>query len=671
MSYLELHDIHKSYYLDKVEFPVLKGINLNFNLGEFVSILGESGGGKSTLMNIIGGLDRQFQGAVFIDGKRLDHKDAKALDSYRRETVGYIYQSYNLISHLSVLDNVMIPLEMTTLSRREREQRARQLLDKVGLGGQMMKYPNHLSGGQKQRVAIARALASDPKVIIADEPTGALDAQNTKEVLAILDQIASEGRLVITVTHSQEVANSGTRIVHMENGKIDSDEMVKKPYVPISTPPAIVSRLLPSTSSYKNAAKHLRYNFWRNMLIVLGVTIGLFAVVLFNGIGNGTTKYVDQQINDMANPRLISVSAYTKPSESSASASSGSMSSLASMYGSGLSAAKALTSSQISQLEELGNVTSVSPSYTANSVTVQRSKGSAAKSTTISAIKNWNSSSSTSTLVAGTKPGPGEILLDKADATKLTKNWKSLVGTTISLKYQTLNSHKVLTTVKFAVKVSGIAEAKNSMGMTDLTAIDTATLTKAMKVADVSTQPTTESVVVNSIDNVKSVTSKINKLASSSDTREFTATGMSDGISTIKTYINLVAYILSGIAAISLVVSALMIIVTMFMSVNSRTKEIGILRALGQSKKDIRRLFTSESLILGVLSATLATAIAFGLGALANLALSSLASFDIVQITGLNVIEVFVMALIISLIAAYAPARHAARLNPIDALASD
>ena len=224
MAFLELKNIYKSYYLDKEEFPVLKGINLQFDRGEFVSILGESGGGKSTLMNIIGGLDRNFEGEVLVNGKLLDHKKEKQLDNYRRATVGYIYQSYNLISHLTVLDNVLVALDMTTLTKEERRKRALELLDKVGLSEQVKKHPNHLSGGQKQRVAIARALASDPQIIIADEPTGALDAQNTKEVLALLDEIARDGKLVIAVTHSQEVADNGTRIVHLADGKIDGDE---------------------------------------------------------------------------------------------------------------------------------------------------------------------------------------------------------------------------------------------------------------------------------------------------------------------------------------------------------------------------------------------------------------------------------------------------------------
>ena len=149
MAFLELHQIFKSYFLGNNEFPVLKGIDLTFEKGEFVSILGESGGGKSTLMNIVGGLDREFNGQVKINGELLDHRNEKQLDEYRCSTIGHIYQSYNLIPHLTVLDNVLVSLDMTTLSSTEKKQRAQQLLSKVGLKDQIHKYPKYLSGGCK------------------------------------------------------------------------------------------------------------------------------------------------------------------------------------------------------------------------------------------------------------------------------------------------------------------------------------------------------------------------------------------------------------------------------------------------------------------------------------------------------------------------------------------
>lgn len=229
------------------------------------------------------------------------------MDQYRRETVGYIYQSYNLIPHLTVLDNVQMSLDMTTLSAAERKWRALDLLAEVGLGDQVNKYPRQLSGGQKQRVAIARALAADPKIIIADEPTGALDAENTQEVLQLLDKIAKDGKLVVAVTHSQEVANHGTRIVRLDNGQIAGDERLKDPY-PLPTDHVhLQSRPLPAAASYRTAFKHFRYNFWRNSLIIIGTAIGIFAVLLFTALGRGVNGFINDQINSLVNPQVITV----------------------------------------------------------------------------------------------------------------------------------------------------------------------------------------------------------------------------------------------------------------------------------------------------------------------------------------------------------------------------
>lgn len=661
LSYLELRDIHKSYYLGKEEFPVLKGIDLDFDLGDFVSILGESGGGKSTLMNIIGGLDREFQGSVTIDGHRLDHTNEKALDSYRRDTIGYIYQAYNLISHLNVLDNVLISLDMTTLSKTQRHDRAMKLLKQVGLEDQARKYPSQLSGGQKQRVAIARALASDPKVIIADEPTGALDSQNTQEVLQLLNEIAEEGRLVIAVTHSQSVADAGTRIVHLADGQIDNDERLRDPY-PIANVQRLESQLLPASVSYRTAYKHFRFNFWRNFLIVVGTAIGLFAVILFSGLGNGISGYVDQQITDLVNPQAVTVARYQKTSGQAAQQQSQAQQ----MSASESSTSSTLTTKQINRLENLKHVKSVDKVYSASSVTTKYD----GKSTVMNTLKNWNSSVTNNTVKYGSKPGKGEIVIDRDSVAKKLSpnNWKSLIGKTITLSYQTQDKSGQTKTVKITAKVSGISTSSNSMSASNY--ISTSTLTNAMNENNISTASSSVSVKIDKLGNVKKVTKEMNHLKSNSK-RVYSATSVSSIIDKVQTYVKLITNILAAIAAISLVVSALMIIVTMYMSVSARTKEIGILRALGESKKDIRRLFISESLIIGVSSAILATVIAFLGELVANSLLSHIASYAFVQISVGNVITTFVIALAISLLAAFLPARRAANLNPIDALASD
>ena len=261
MSILELKNIKKSYFLGKEEFPVLKGLALSFDKGDFVSILGESGGGKSTLMNIIGGLDRKYDGEVIVNGVKQADKKEKSMDEYRRDTVGFIFQSFNLVSYLSVLDNVLISLKMTNLSHKAQVKKAEELLKQVGLLEHKKKNPNQLSGGQKQRVAIARALANDPDIIIADEPTGALDSQNTQDVLGILSDIAKSGKTVIVVTHSQEVADYGTRIVHLADGQVTSDERIKPAYATTEKPREFKTKSLSFGAKARIASQHFLNNW--------------------------------------------------------------------------------------------------------------------------------------------------------------------------------------------------------------------------------------------------------------------------------------------------------------------------------------------------------------------------------------------------------------------------
>lgn len=681
MPFLQLKDVYKSYYLGKQEFPVLKGINLDFELGEFVSILGESGGGKSTLMNIIGGLDRKFSGEVVVEGTALNHRDEKRMDRYRREMVGYIYQSYNLISHLSVLDNVLVSLDMTTLSHAKRVEKAQELLTRVGLKEHISKFPNQLSGGQKQRVAIARALASDPKVIIADEPTGALDSQNTAEVLELLNDIAKEGRLVIAVTHSEAVAQTGTRIVNLADGKIVNEQRIKPAHEP--QPPKrsgrIASRPLRASSSMGMAAKHLKYNFWRNSLIMLGTAVGLFSVILFSGLGNGLTGYINEQITQVANPQVMQVSRYVddgsdEASDSQDDADSETITGPPAAVTSAAADIPKFTDDQVTQIEDLDHVTKVQKSYTAQAVVAKVGE----RKVTLSSMTNWTDAITSSTIVAGAAPKEGEVVIDKTTAAEKlvdssadadSDEWKTIVGQTVSLSFATQDANGEIVSVEFDAKVSGVTES--STGVMHITALNTDTFVSQLESAGVDTAPTSLVVSVDELDNSIGVSKSINKLKDADGERLFTAISVASLINTVQTYVNLATTILAAIAAISLLVSALMIIVTMYMSVSARTKEIGVLRALGESKGDIRLLFISESLIIGVGSAALATVIAFVAEVVANRLLASIADYAFIQITPWNVVTVFIIALVISLLASFLPARHAASLNPIDALASD
>ena len=220
---LRLEKITKEYITGDSKAQALKGITLEFRKSEFVSILGQSGCGKTTLLNIIGGLDKCTTGDLIINGKSTKEFKDKDWDAYRNHSVGFVFQSYNLIPHQTILSNVELALTLSGVSKKERRNRAIEALKQVGLGDQINKKPNQLSGGQMQRVAIARALVNDPEIILADEPTGALDTKTSVQIMEILKNI-SKDRLIIMVTHNPDLAEKySSRIIKILDGKITDD----------------------------------------------------------------------------------------------------------------------------------------------------------------------------------------------------------------------------------------------------------------------------------------------------------------------------------------------------------------------------------------------------------------------------------------------------------------
>ena len=661
MAFLELHQIFKSYFLGNNEFPVLKGIDLSFEKGEFVSILGESGGGKSTLMNIVGGLDREFHGQVEVNGQLLDHRKEKQLDEYRRSTIGHIYQSYNLIPHLTVLDNVLVSLDMTTLSPAEKKARARQLLTKVGLEDQINKYPKHLSGGQKQRVAIARALASDPQIIIADEPTGALDSKNTQEVLELMDEIAKDGKLVIAVTHSTAVANHGTRIVHMADGKIDHDERLKPAYPIPEDPTMIQTQKLPAHASYEFSFKHLMYNFWRNFLIMIGVAIGLFAVMIFSGLGNGVNGYIKQQVNSVANPQVIQVLKNTTGRKMNQQELMETFQNMAGNPQAGL-----IDQQQVQRVTKMKDVKSVERGFTLPTYRLEMTGTNKVQSGT--GLSTWNANNKADSIKNGHRPGKGEMVIGKQEAAQMmgAKNYRQILGKKMTLTFNWIDSKGQPLAINVPIKVVGLVDSSTAGG----SSVNYTTIYDALKSKRADTRPNFLAVRVKNLDQVSTVARQIDNIKDNHK-RVFGTITVGSMLKRINRYVKLASDVLSGVAAISLLVSALMIIVTMYMSVSERTKEIGILRALGERKVDIRRLFTSESILIGLFAAVLALVITLLATWGINSAFYGLIKYNIIQLTVGNVVFAFVAALIISFLAALLPARRAAQLNPIEALAAE
>ncbi|MDD4093453.1 MAG: ABC transporter ATP-binding protein [Methanothrix sp.] len=217
---IELKDIHKSYRIGDSEFTVLKGIDLQIEEGEFIALMGPSGSGKSTLLNIVGCLDRPTSGQFLLLGQEISQTSDDELARVRREELGFIFQTFNLIGRISVLKNVEVPMMLSGVTREKRKERALKLLESVGIAHRINFSPQNISGGERQRVAIARALANNPKIIIADEPTGNLDLKNSNEVMKILSNLYKEGRTIIMVTHNPEITENCSRVIRLRDGRI-------------------------------------------------------------------------------------------------------------------------------------------------------------------------------------------------------------------------------------------------------------------------------------------------------------------------------------------------------------------------------------------------------------------------------------------------------------------
>ncbi|MFK5685723.1 ATP-binding cassette domain-containing protein [Lactiplantibacillus plantarum] len=664
MSFLELHDIRKAYTLNHQENVILKGINLNFERGEFISILGESGGGKSTLMNIIGGLDHHYDGDVLLDGQSLRSMNVRQMDRYRRETIGFIFQNFNLVSYLTVLDNVMLSLKMTKTSHAQQVQQAQDLLKRVGLEQQTHQYPNELSGGQKQRVAIARALASDPDIIIADEPTGALDSENTQEVMDILYSIAAEGKLVITVTHSQEVADYGTRIVHLDDGQIHDELVIGAPFDVVDKQPTRY-RTLGFRQMFRMSMQHMRRMWLRYLLIIFGSSIGISSIVVMLGLGSGIQNYMNHQITSQVNPTAVQVSKKTgKVSTAARKKATSAAAYKAAVNQEQVTAAKnaEVTTANVKQLAAIKHVKSAKLGYYTST------QASYKKTTVTASLQTDNPTILSKTIKDGSRPENGQVLIGRKLAKKMVgkKNYQQALNKKLTVKLATVNRKNQSVTVSQTLTVSGITGSDDTSVV-----VLPQTVKKMLTAKNVAYRPNFAIVQIDKLANVKQVEHQIKAIKGTNKKQQYNYTGIGDLIDSLNTYIRLATNVLTGVAGIALLVSAIMIIVVLYVSVSERTREIGVLRALGARKRDISHLFFAEALTIGVLAAVMGLLFGEGWQFLGNMAIYSLIKYPIVRISEAAMLGGITVSVVISLLAALAPAHMAARLDPVESLSHE
>lgn len=643
---MQIKDLVKDYKIGKNNnFRALNKINLKFMPGELVSILGESGSGKSTLMNIMGGLDSDFLGEVTVDGKELRHLSDRELDKYRKNKVGFIFQSFNLIPHLTVLDNVAIALTLSNVGRREKIQKATLMLKRVGLKEHMHKRPNQLSGGQKQRVAIARALMNDPDIILADEPTGALDSKTSEQILKIIQDIALEGKLIIMVTHSEKVAKISSRVIRIADGKIIEDIVNNK--IKINTQgkdTTILKQNLPFISAVKLAFNNMRQKLGRNILVALGSSIGITSVILMLSLGTGVENYITAQMYANVNPRVVEVN---KKSEKV----SGDFQQPTDF----MQPKPAFTNDEILRLSKIKHVRKYEPGYmvfnATNEVIYQDKK------TQLSLITTASSNFTKSSIKVGKLPNNNEIAVDALIVDQLGLDETNVIGKELTLKLL-INDQEI----QKKVVVSGIYDNTTTVNQGITQAIfNYETVKNTFEEKGYKFAPNTLYLIVDKKENVEYVKERIISLG-------YEGSFLEKMVNIFTDMLNVVTWILSAIAGISLFVSAIMILIVLYISVVERTNEIGVLKAIGARRKDIKRIFVSEAFligvgggVLGVLSANLLALLINGI---------TLTKFDIeaVSVSYQYMLFGLIVSIVISMISGAMPATKAAKLDPIESL---
>ncbi|MGE7842147.1 ATP-binding cassette domain-containing protein [Lysinibacillus sp. NPDC093712] len=649
MSYIQVSNIKKFYQLGgKDKIQVLHDVSVGFEKGEFVSILGESGSGKSTLMNIIGGMDRDFEGNIIVDGKSMHDMKEKEVDDYRKLKIGFIFQSFNLISHLSVLDNVLMTMQMTNLSSSERIAKATELLTDLGLENHLHKKPNQLSGGQKQRVAIARALTNDPDIILADEPTGALDKKNSEQIMQLLNSIAAKGKLVITVTHSQKVANFGTRIITMDDGKITKDDSIKKAYAPNNDRTETKTKNLPFIAAIKMAIKNVQLNLKRNLLVSFGGAIGILSVILMLGLGSGVTNYINKEINSNLNPDLIQITKATENEDGKTGSKQG-------MLPNPVQETPPINQTDLNKVKNIEHVKRVDKVFT---LTMGSSLNYNDKSIDIVQFQTMNDTVKASDLTSGSLPQESEIVLSDTAAKKIEDSTKDLVGKKVDFYVKTTDeNHRPIILTK-QVTVSGVV--KGTMNQ-DVAYATYETLTQMYNSQNMDLKATQLNVTIDDQKHVDDVQAKL-------EAAGFTGTGVGSILNQVTKYLNIATFVLAGIAGISLLVSAIMIIVVLYISVVERTKEIGILRAIGARRKDIKRIFFAEAAVLGLSSGIIGVVIAAIIGLVGNNVMEKVFEAKLINVSVGYMLLGIGISVCISIVAALFPSSKAAKLDPMESL---
>jgi len=648
---IELRDIHRVFTTDGgVEVHALRGIDLKIYPGEFLAIVGQSGSGKSTLMNLLGCLDRPTSGTYLFAGRDIKSFDADGLAWLRREAFGFVFQSYNLLSTATAEENVEVPAIYAGLSHRERRHRGEALLSSLGLGDRLDHRPSQLSGGQQQRVSIARAMMNGGKVILADEPTGALDSQSGVEVMALLEDLAREGHTVILITHDKEVADHADRVIEFKDGEIVSDTGPAKGVIDSSNNKKLrdlfLSRKLASPlagigEAIRMALRSLKANVFRTILTLLGIVIGVASVVAMLAIGEGARQDIVDQISQIGTNRLTLQPARVP----------GQRRSLPSTLT--IEDADAIT-------EQLPNVLGAMPELQGNyTVRYQRQDYSTqvtAVTENMPELSNWDLSRG--------------IFFNREDSDRYTP--VAVLGSTVASEIfpgnsDPLGEYILIKNIPFLV-IGVLTSKGGSSGFNGGDQDDAVFVpfnTGALRLMG-QTNARSISVYVEDVDDIEATEQNLVQFMvarhGSEDFRIFNAAQL---IETISASQDTFTILLGSVAAISLLVGGIGVMNIMLVSVTERTREIGIRMATGARQTDIMSQFLSEAIVVSGVGGVIGVLTGVAVGYI-------LIAFEVsIRFTSLPMILAFCCATATGLVFGFAPARKAAQLDPVVALANE
>ncbi len=641
---LEVKNLYKRFLLGDNEIEILKNINLTINRGEFVAIIGQSGSGKTTLMNILGCLDTPSSGEYKIDGKLTTDMDSDSLAKLRREHFGFIFQKYHLLNDLDALSNVEIPSIYANHPQNERRDRAKELLDRLGLGERLHNRPNQLSGGQQQRVSIARALINGGEIIFADEPTGALDSSSGKEVMSIIRELNSIGHTIILVTHEPTIAAMASRIIEIKDGEIISDKntvnatITQKLQKPASSEINPISAMMGRfKEAFTMAVNAMFHHKLRTFLTMLGIIIGIASVVSVVALGEGSKQRILKDISNMGTNTINIYRGYGFGDTRSAKV-------------------RTLTVSDMHALGDLPFVDSVTP-------IVNNSANVSFENKSVSAqIKGVGEQFFQ---VKGIELDSG-VLLDRSMIDGYTQD--AVIDPNAKKELFGENSNpigKVIIVDNIPIRVIGVTKKLSSMMGSDETINIWIPYTTAM--GKMLGQSYLTSITVRLKDNVDSTASEeaISKvLKSRHGTKDFNLANLDSIRQTIESTTGTMRLLISMIAAISLIVGGIGVMNIMLVSVTERTSEIGVRMAVGARESDIMQQFLIESVLVCVVGGVLGISLALGIGQI----FGQMSSMFSMIFSTTSIIFAFACSTAIGVIFGFVPAKNAAKLNPVVAL---